>query len=312
MEEFSKNGNSLLLGNSQTTCCSEPGNSQRLDMNATEQKYHYLQSILLSYPNILIAYSGGVDSTFLLKVAVDVLGQNARGIIGVSPSLPRQELEEALHIAREFSLPVDTIETHEMEDPRYTGNPRNRCYFCKKELFGEIYEYARRHGFRIIADGTNADDGFDFRPGMQAAREFSVCSPLAEAQLTKTEIRRLSRQLGLPTWNKPEMACLSSRLPTGTTITVERLKQVERAEAFLRKLGFSQLRVRYHGSLARIEVEKEEIPRLLQPETREQVDNHLKSLGFTHVAVDLAGYHRGSLNATATEKDAIESDRVVL
>lgn len=266
-------------------------------MKTALAKFARLRDILSVYPNVLVAYSGGVDSTFLLKTAVEVLEDNARGVVGISPSLPQAELAEALQIARDFHLPVETIETHEMEDSRYTGNPSNRCYFCKKELFGEMLEYARRYGYQVIADGTNMDDTGDFRPGMQAAREFSVQSPLKKAQLHKAEIRWLSRRMGLPTWNKPEMACLSSRFPTGTSITAERLQQVERAEAFLKQLGFSQVRVRYHGSLARIELEKTEILRLLQSNIRKQVDNYIKSLGFKKVTVDLEGYRRGSLNS---------------
>ncbi len=268
----------------------------RRTMKSALAKFERLREILSTYPNLLVAYSGGVDSTFLLKTAVEVLHDKAMGVVGISPSLPQAELKEALQIAQDFHLPVETITTHEMEDTRYTANPTNRCYFCKKELFGEIYDYARRYGFQFIADGTNRDDSSDFRPGMQAASEFSVKSPLKEARLHKTEIRWLSRRMGLPTWNKPEMACLSSRFPTGTPITVERLKQVEHAEAFLKQLGFTQVRVRYLGSQARIELDKTEIPRLLKPKTREQVHQYLKTLGFKQVMVDLAGYRRGSVH----------------
>ncbi|RMH76570.1 MAG: ATP-dependent sacrificial sulfur transferase LarE [Calditrichaeota bacterium] len=265
-------------------------------------KYHRLQEILGSLPNLLVAYSGGVDSTFLLAVATKVLGDRARGIIGVSPSLPRRELEEALTIAAHWGLSVDTLPTREMDDPNYVQNPANRCYFCKKELFSEIYQYAQTHGFSVIADGTNADDVSDHRPGMQAARELQVRSPLKEAGLTKSEIRQLSREMGLPTWNKPEMACLASRFPTGTPITAEGLHQVEKAEAFLRSLGFGQLRVRHHGEIARIELPREELPRILEPDIRGTVEAHLKSLGYRFVTVDLAGYRRGSVNIASKPK----------
>ena len=260
-----------------------------------EQKYKRLHQLLASFPDVLVAYSGGVDSTFLLKVAVDVLGQRALGVIGHSPSLPSTELEAALAVARQFCLPVVVIQTQELNDWRYRSNPKNRCYFCKKELFGEMMTYARQHGFRCIADGTNADDVSDFRPGRRAAAEFQIRSPLLEVGLHKSEIRELSRRLGLPTWNKPEMACLASRFPTGTEITAEKLRQVEAAEAILKDLGFRQLRVRHHGELARIELGADEIHRLLDPRLRLQVDRQLKELGYRYITLDLQGYRRGSV-----------------
>ncbi|NOX36654.1 MAG: ATP-dependent sacrificial sulfur transferase LarE [Calditrichaeota bacterium] len=260
-----------------------------------EQKYERLQQLLATFPDVLVAYSGGVDSTFLLKVAVDVLGERALGFIGRSPSLPTAEFEAALAVARQFQLPVVVIETHELDDRRYKANPDNRCYFCKKELFGEMMTYARQHGFRCIADGTNADDVGDYRPGRQAAAEFQIRSPLLEVGLHKTEIRELSRRLGLPTWNKPEMACLASRFPTGTEITLEKLRQVEAAEAVLRELGFRQLRVRHHGDLARIELDADEIHRLFDPRLRQQVHQQLRQLGYRYITLDLQGYRRGSV-----------------
>ncbi|RMF55771.1 MAG: ATP-dependent sacrificial sulfur transferase LarE, partial [Calditrichaeota bacterium] len=190
-------------------------------MELLQGKYLKLQNVLRSFPNLIVAYSGGVDSTFLLKVAFDVLGDKVLGIIGVSPSLPERELTSALEVAQQFHLPVKTIKTEELADDRYNSNPTNRCYFCKKVLFTELFDYARRKGFQYIADGTNADDENDFRPGKQAAKEFNIVSPLKEAGLTKADIRELSFQLHLPTWDKPEMACLASRFPTGTRITAD-------------------------------------------------------------------------------------------
>ncbi len=263
---------------------------QTLELQEKEAK---LGEILASFPDIIVAYSGGVDSTFLLKKAADLLADRALGAIGVSPSLPQSELKEALAIATRFSLPVTTLETAEMDDENYRKNPLNRCYFCKKELFGKVFDYARKHDFHIIADGTNADDAFDFRPGMKAARELEVRSPLKEAGLTKADIRELSREMGLPTWNKPEMACLASRIPSGTMINRELLHQVETAEAALRGLGFRQLRVRHHGELARIELAPKELPQMLKPEVRLLAEERLKAAGYQFVTVDLAGYRRG-------------------
>ncbi len=257
-----------------------------------EDKFRQLKTILQSFPDVVVAYSGGVDSTFLLKVATDVLGNRAVGVIGVSPSLPEVELKEALNVAQRFSLQVETIATHEMDDENYTRNPANRCYFCKKELFSELFDFARQRGFHIIADGTNVDDLGDVRPGLQAAAEFQVRSPLKEAGLNKAEIRELSRLLGLPTWNKPEMACLSSRFPTGVKITVSRLKQVEAAEAILREAGFRQFRVRHHDKLARIEVAAEEWFRWQDETLRKKVQEALKQLGYQHVTLDLTPYQR--------------------
>ncbi|NIV10923.1 MAG: ATP-dependent sacrificial sulfur transferase LarE [Aliifodinibius sp.] len=261
-----------------------------------QDKLNTLQNYIARWPNLLIAYSGGVDSTFLLKVATDTLSEKARGIIGVSPSLAKRELNEALQVAQEFGLYVDTINTQEMADPNYRSNPDNRCYFCKKELFSEIYDYARQHGFNYIADGTNGDDVGDHRPGLQAAEELQIRSPLKDARLSKSEIRQLSQELGLPTWNKPEMACLSSRFPTGVAITDAGLQQVEKAEDFLKQLGFQQLRVRHHDKIARIEVRQKELPEIVKEKMRTKIDAYLKSLGYTFVTIDLAGYRRGSLS----------------
>ncbi len=261
-----------------------------------KDKYNKLKELISSYPNLLVAYSGGVDSTLLLKIAFDVLGENTIGIIGISPSIPGREVKEAQEIARKFNLPFALVETHEMDDAKYSRNPENRCYYCKKELFGELYDYAAANGFTHLADGTNLDDATDHRPGRQAAAELHVVSPLSEAGLQKQHIRQLSRFLGLPTWNKPALACLSSRFPTGTPITGKALHMVEEAEDYLYSRDFKILRVRHHGKLARIEVGEEEINRLLDDAIRKEIYQRFREIGYAFVSLDLAGYRQGSLN----------------
>lgn len=261
-----------------------------------KNKFNKLKTIIGEYPNLIVAYSGGVDSTLLLKVAVDVLGNHATGVIGISPSLASREYREARELANRFQLPLVEIETNEMEDENYTSNPENRCYFCKKELFTELYNYALTNKYKFIADGTNFDDVGDFRPGQQAAAELEVVSPLKEAEFTKQDVRELSKYFDLPTWDKPALACLSSRFPTGTAISPESLSQVEKAEDFLYTLGFNVVRVRHHDKLARIEVGPKEIERFLDPQIREKIHNYFRDIGYTFVTLDLRGYRQGSLN----------------
>jgi uncharacterized protein len=281
----------------------------------SDTKLNQLRELLRSYGSCLVAYSGGVDSVFLARVAHDVLGSKALAAIADSPSLPRRELEEALEIAEEFQFPVRVVRTLEFQNPNYTANPTNRCYFCKHELFKELEPIARAEKFAVIAYGENASDVGDFRPGAQAAKEFQVCAPLKEVGLTKAEIRELSGKLGLPTADKPQMACLSSRIPYGESVTPEKLRMIEAAENVLRDLGFYDLRVRHHElgpqsslggelktHLARIEVGPSELPRLLENETGLQVAEALKRIGYAHVTVDLQGYRRGSLNEQKKEK----------
>jgi len=272
-----------------------PMEKERLPLGL-EVKYKRLQNLITGYGKLLIAYSGGVDSTFLLKVATDMLGENALGIIGVSPSLPRRELREALEIAQKFRLPCHQLKTEEMKDENYAQNPANRCYYCKRDLFGRMLRYARQHGYPYIADGTNFDDTGDYRPGRQAAQELQVVSPLKEVGLGKEDIRRISRFLGLPTWNKPAYACLSSRFPIGMPITEQALRQVEHAEDVLFELGFRVLRVRHHDQLARIEVGSEEVARFLNPQVRREVVDRLRKIGYKFVTLDLMGYQQGSFN----------------
>jgi uncharacterized protein len=246
--------------------------------------------------HVLVAFSGGVDSTLLLKVAHQVLGENVLAVTAVSETLPPGELEEAMALAASIGARHRIIRSEEMVNPAFQANPRNRCYYCKEELYGKLTALARAEGIPYVLDGSTLDDQSDHRPGRQAAKEFQVRSPLIEAKLCKAEIRELSRTLALPTWDKPAMACLSSRIPYGTPITAEGLRQVGEAEKALHELGFRQVRVRHHNEIARIEVEAEEIPRLLDPEVARRVVEALKATGYTYIAVDLEGYRTGSLN----------------
>ena len=269
-------------------------------MSEANKKLAALKALLQSYGSCLVAYSGGVDSVFLARVAHDALGDRALAAIADSPSLPRRELQEALDIAAKFSFPVRVIKTQEFANENYTANPANRCYFCKHELFEELTPLAKAEKFAFVAYGENASDVGDFRPGAQAAAEFQVRAPMKEVGLTKAEIRELSAQLGLPTADKPQMACLSSRVPYGETVTPAKLSMIEQAEYVLRDLGFHDVRVRHHElqkqSLARIELAAAEIPKLLANEKLAMVAEGLKKIGYAHVTLDLQGYRRGSTN----------------
>jgi uncharacterized protein len=259
-------------------------------------KYVLLKKILADMESVVVAYSGGTDSTLLLKVAHDVLGEKAIAITAVSASLPASDRIEAEQIARQMGVRHILMESQETSDPEYIANTPNRCFFCKKENFGKLAEYAKQHGFLVLADGTNADDAGDHRPGRMAASQFHVRSPLLEAGFTKTEIRQLAKELGLSNWNKPAAACLSSRIPYGTPITLTILSQVERAEAMLHGLGLRQLRVRHHGNVARIEAEPNDFSRLL--EHRNEIVTKLTDIGYAYVTLDLAGFRSGSMNET--------------
>lgn len=264
-----------------------------------EEKYEALKRTLAEMGSVVIGFSGGADSALLAKVAYDVLGDRALAVIAVSESYPRREREEALALAREIGVPAMTVQARELENEAYAANPANRCYYCKTELFTHLSRIARERDCKWVAYGANHDDLGDYRPGQQAAQEFGARAPLLEVGLTKAEIRHLSRELGLPTWNKPALACLSSRFPYGTRITAELLARLDSAEDYLRHdLGFRQVRVRHHDTIARIEVDPAEMERLLDPSLRQAISDKLRALGYTYVAVELGGYKSGSLNAT--------------
>ncbi len=265
---------------------------------AARRKEEALVDWLREQSTVLLGFSGGVDSAYLGCIAVQALGkQRVLAVIGRSPSYPGVQWETAREIAGRVGLEILEIDTHEMDDPRYAANPTNRCYFCKTELWTLLERVARERGFSTIVDGANADDRTDWRPGTQAAREHSVRSPLAEVGLTKAEIRFLSHLHGLPTWSKPSSPCLSSRLPYGTPVTAPRLRQVERAEEALRDLGvLGNLRVRHHGDVARVELDRGELDEWLEPAHLAALRGAVAAAGFARVTVDLSGFRSGSLN----------------
>jgi len=258
-------------------------------------KFEQVKTILRKLDRVVVAYSGGVDSTLIARIARDQLGpDNVLAVIASSASLGLDEEREALETLRQLDLRFVRIETGEVADPRYAANPANRCYFCKEHVYGALAEVAREHGFQTVVDGFNAEDTGDFRPGRKAGRELGVRSPLCEARLNKEEIRALARQLGLANWAKPAMACLSSRIEYGTPITVPILRQVDQAERSLRRLGFADLRVRHHDKVARIEVDPLQIQNALAH--REEIIEAVKSAGYVYVTLDLQGLRHGSMN----------------
>ncbi|HEY7558804.1 MAG TPA: ATP-dependent sacrificial sulfur transferase LarE [Candidatus Binatia bacterium] len=267
-----------------------------------DTKLDQLESILRETGGVLVAFSAGVDSTFLLKVAHRVLGEQAVALTASSPTAPPGELDAAKEFARDLGCRHIVVDSNELANPAFAQNPANRCFFCKDELYRICRDHAHRIGVKVIVDGTNLDDLKDHRPGLKAAAAFGLRHPLVEAEMTKDDIRRYSRELGLPTWDKPSSPCLSSRFPYGTEITLERLKKVGSCEVFLKELRFREFRVRYHGDLARIEVAPRELERLLEKDIREAVVRRFKELGFNYVSLDLQGYRTGSLNEALSAK----------
>lgn len=270
----------------------------------TLQKYQRLRAMLAGLGAVLVAYSGGVDSTLLLKVASDVLGERAVGVIATSPAYEDEETAEALRTAQAIGARVIQIETQEMENERYVANGLDRCYHCKHELFSKLVPLARELNMQTIAYGLNQDDLGDFRPGQRAAREFAVRGPLQEAGLVKEEIRALAHYLGIPVWDKPALACYSSRIPYGTPVTIEALQKIGRAERLLRDLGFAQVRVRHHDTIARIEVSRVDFPRFIEEEVNQQIVAGFKAIGYAYVTLDLQGYRSGSLNELHRKRPA--------
>jgi uncharacterized protein len=258
---------------------------------------------------VLVAFSGGVDSTLLLKAAADVLGDRVLAVTALSATTPDHERRDAAQFAHSMGVHHQEIASHELTIPAFIANPPDKCYICKKSRFGELVRLASEKGISWVLDGENMDDDADYRPGSRAARELGVRSPLREADMTKSEIRQLSRWLGLPTWNKPSYACLASRIPYGHTITPEKLKQVDAGEAFIRGLGISwQVRIRHEENTARIEVETDAIARFMDKDVRQQVVSRLRALGFRFVALDLEGYTTGSLNRVIDTETGMQAD----
>ncbi len=275
--------------------------TERQASTAGSEKEARLTAWLAAQPAIAIGYSGGVDSAYLAALALDALGPDrVLAIIGRSASYPESQWTAARDVAASIGLPVAEVNTDELNDPRYAANPTNRCYFCKTELWSRLVPVARARGIEVVADGSNADDAFDHRPGAKAAREWGVASPLATFELTKAEIRERSRVRGLPTWRQPSSPCLSSRIPYGTPVTVGRLQRVERAESALRALGITgDLRVRHHGDLARVEVSARELVAWADPDARGRLEAAVRSAGYERVELDPRGFRSGSLNELA-------------
>ena len=283
-----------------------PPTSQSLEPEAlspeTETKLTALRTLLRGLDSVLVAYSGGVDSALVMAVAHEQLGDRALACIGISPSYPTREMRAAIKLAEDLKIPFRTVDTEEYLDPNYAANPANRCYFCKSELHDQLKTIVQEEGWHWVLDGANASDLGDHRPGMDAARERNVRSPLLEVGITKADVREIARHLGLPVWDKPAMACLSSRVPHGTPITPELLRQIEAAEDVLVDLGFPQFRVRHHGEIARIEIPVEDFPAAVDRHIA--IVNGVKAAGYRFVTLDLSGFRSGSLNGASNGNGA--------
>ena len=278
--------------------CELPKNSMMEETSklTSEGKLNRLKGILTEMQSVLVAYSGGVDSAFVLKVANDVLGDKVLAVTASSCVYPSEEIEQAKALAKTVKVRHKIIETQEMANPKFVNNPKDRCYWCKGELFTKLIGIAKDNNLRYVLDGANFDDLDDFRPGMKATEELGIRSPLKEAMLTKQDIRSLAKDMGLPVWSKPSLACFASRFPYGTRITEENLNMIDKAERFLRNSGITQVRVRHHDKIARIEVMEEDIPKFLEGALRKQVVSYFKKIGYSYVTVDMEGYRTGSMN----------------
>jgi len=270
-------------------------NAPRNDPRSIKQKLADLRAVIQTYESVVVAFSAGADSTLVAKVATDVLGERALAVTSASESLAERELQEALEYAESLGINHRVIYTQELQNPDYLANPANRCYHCKTELYDHLVLLAQQDGYGTVANGLNLDDLGDYRPGLQAAKEHDVRAPLQEAGLTKADVRAISKLLGVPTWDKPAMACLSSRVPYGEAITPEKLRQIDHAEQVLRDLGYRQLRVRHHGQVARIELPADALVTFVT-EHAAMVSERLKALGFLYVTLDLQGFRSGSMN----------------
>lgn len=268
-----------------------------------KEKFQLLKDIIKEKGSAAVAFSGGVDSTFLVKVAYEVLGDKVIAVTATSSTYPERELKEAIKYAKDMGVKHLIISSEELDIEGFASNPKNRCYFCKKELFTKIKEVAKENAVQYVFDGSNLDDNGDYRPGMQAAKELEVISPLKLAELTKNDIRELSKELGLPTWDKPSFACLSSRFPYGHKITMPKLKMVDQAEQFLLDMGIRQVRVRHHGEIARIEVSPEERKQFFDIEVMDKIGERFKEIGFTYVTLDMLGYRTGSMNEVLKKEE---------